>query len=66
MTSVESLEQTVAKLPPEELAEFRRWFAQFDAAFWDARIEADAASGKFEALAAEALAEYNSGGTREV
>ena len=32
-----------------------------DAAAWDAQIEADAAAGKLDALAAEALAEYNAG-----
>ncbi len=32
MTTVESLEQVVSNLLPQELAEFRRWFAEFDAA----------------------------------
>lgn len=50
--------------PPEELAKFRRWFAQFDADAWDAQIEADAAAGKLDALAEEALAEYRSGQAR--
>jgi hypothetical protein len=66
MTTVESLEQAVKKLPPKELAEFRRWFAEFDAAVWDAQIETDAAAGKFDALAAEALAEHKAGRTREI
>jgi len=61
MTTLASLEHAIAKLPPADLAEFRRWFAEFDAAMWDAQIEADAAAGKFDALAAEALAEYNAG-----
>ena len=34
-------------------------FAEFDAAAWDAQIEADAAAGKLDAFAAEALAEYD-------
>ena len=34
--SVESLEHEVAKLPPSDLAKFRRWFAEFDADVWDA------------------------------
>ena len=61
MITAESLEQAVEQLPPEELAKFRRWFAQFDADAWDAQIEADAAAGKLDALADEALAEYHSG-----
>ena len=59
MTTLASLEQEVAKLPPADLAEFLRWFAEFDAAAWDAQIEADAAAGKLDAFAAEALAEYD-------
>ena len=66
MTTVESLERAVVNLPPRELAEFRRWFTEFDAAAWDAQIETDAAAGKFDALAAEALAEHQAGKTRVI
>ena len=66
MTTIESLERAVVNLPPRELAEFRRWFAEFDAAAWDAQIETDAAAGKFDALAAEALAEHQAVKTREI
>ena len=66
MTNIESLERAIEQLPPKELAEFRRWFTEFDAAVWDSQIEADAAAGKFDALAQEALAEYKSGKAREV
>jgi hypothetical protein len=54
------IERTVEQLSPDELAKFRRWFLEFDAAAWDAQIEADAAAGKFDALADEALAEVKS------
>ena len=66
MTTVETIERAIKQLPPEELAKFRRWFLEFDAAAWDAQIEADAAAGKFDAIAEEALAEYRSGKTREI
>ncbi|MGE5304008.1 MAG: hypothetical protein ACM3TN_11895 [Alphaproteobacteria bacterium] len=66
MTTVETIEKVIAQLPPEELAKFRRWFLEFDAAAWDAQIEADAAAGKFDALAEEALAEYRAGKAREI
>ena len=66
MTTVQSLENTVATLSAAELAEFRHWFAEFDAAKWDAQIEADAAAGKFDKMAAEALAEYDTGKAREL
>lgn len=66
MTSIHAIEQAVQQLPEHELAEFRRWFAQFDEAVWDAQIEVDADAGKLDALAAEALAEYNNGAAREL
>ena len=65
MKKVESVERAIEKLPPNELAEFRRWFAEFDADAWDEQIEADAACGKFDVLAAEALAEHQAGKSRE-
>ena len=66
MTTVQSIEQAVQQLPAEELAEFRRWFAEFDDAVWDAQIESDAQAGKLDALAAEALSEYQSGKATEL
>lgn len=65
-TTVEALEMAIQKLPPSDLAEFRRWFAEFDSVQWDAQIEADANSGKLDALADEALAEYRGGKAREL
>lgn len=66
MTSVETIERAIEQLGPDELAAFRRWFLEFDAAAWDAQIEADAATGKFDALAEEALAEYRRGKAQEI
>ena len=66
MGNVKSIEKAVESLPPSELAEFRSWFAEFDAAAWDKQIEQDAASGRLDGLAAEALADYRSGLSREL
>ena len=66
MVNVKSIEKAVESLPPSELAEFRRWFAEFDAAAWDQKIEKDAVSGKLDGLAAEALADYRAGPAREL
>ncbi len=66
MTTVEMVEKAVQSLPPADLAAFRRWFAEFDAAAWDTQIEADATTGKLDTLAAESLAEYRSGTAREI
>lgn len=66
MTTIQAIEQAVQQLPAQDLAEFRRWFAKFDEAAWDAQIETDAAAGKLDALAAEAVAEYGNGKAREL
>lgn len=39
---------------------------EFDAAIWDAKIVADAAAGKLDALDEEALDEYRGGKAREL
>lgn len=64
--SVEELEKAVAKLPPELLAKFRAWFEEFDAARFDAQIEADANSGKLDELANAALQDFRQGRFREL
>ena len=66
MLTAEFVEQSVKQLSSEELAKFRRWYAEFDADAWDAQIEAAAAAGKLDALAAEALAEYHNGQAQEL
>jgi hypothetical protein len=58
MADVKSLEQAVEALDPSALAEFRRWFAEFDAAAWDRQLEADASAGKLDALLSEAEDDY--------
>lgn len=64
MTKLEKIEQDIATLAPDELARFRAWFAEYDAANWDAEIEADARSGRFDALGDAALAAHRAGRNR--
>jgi hypothetical protein len=66
MTRVEQLEREIAALSEDELAEFRRWYAEFDAAVWDRRLEADARSGALDRLADEALREHRAGRSRRL
>jgi hypothetical protein len=61
MSTIKEIEQAVRALPPEELAAFRRWFAEFDAAAWDRQIEADVACGRLDVLADEALSDFREG-----
>jgi hypothetical protein len=55
MGDIKSIEKAVQALAAAELAEFRRWFAEFDLVIWDRQIELDATSGKLDDLAAAAL-----------
>jgi hypothetical protein len=66
MLSIQTIERAIKQLPAQELEEFRKWFAKFDETAWDTQIEADANAGKLDALAAEALAEYQNGKAREL
>jgi hypothetical protein len=66
MTTVQDIEKAVAQLPPEELAVFRAWFEAFDAARFDERITRDAASGRLDRLAEEALKEHREGRSHEL
>jgi hypothetical protein len=61
MSKVEALEKRVSGLSAGELAEFRQWFAEFDAAAWDRQIERDVKAGKLDALAEEALRGHSAG-----
>ena len=63
MNKLESIEKQIEKLSSEELANFRRWYAAFDAEVWDREFEADVNAGRLDALADKALRDHNSGQT---
>jgi hypothetical protein len=64
--TVEDLAKAIAKLAPEEFAQFREWFAEFDAARFDRKIEQDIERGKLNQIAEAALADFRNGRTREL
>ena len=66
MGNLKAIENAGESLRVKELAEFRRWFAEFDGAAWDRQIERHAGSGKLDGLAAVALADYLAGSAREL
>jgi hypothetical protein len=61
MSTVTEIERAVEQLPAEELAHFRAWFAEFDAARWDRQFEQDVDAGRLNALAEEAITELSQG-----
>ena len=64
--SVQELEVAVQKLLPDELAKFRRWFADYDWQIWDEQLERDVPAGKLDSLAAEALDDLAKGRCRDL
>jgi hypothetical protein len=64
--TVQDLEKAIAKLRPDELAELRAWFDDFDAARFDEKIERDAKAGKLDRLADAAIEDFREGRAREL
>jgi len=66
MGKIEKIEQDVQALSPEELAQFRAWFLEYDWAAWDRQIERDAQTGRLDDLAARALRDHAAGKTTPI
>jgi hypothetical protein len=66
MSQVDILVQTVKQLSPSELAVFRSWFIEFDAAEWDHQIEMDSETGKLDRLVQSAIEEHKAGKTKRI
>jgi hypothetical protein len=66
MTRIAEIEQAVQHLAPADLAQFRQWFTEFDAAAWDRQFEQDVAAGRLDALAAEAIDDLRNGRCTEL
>ena len=64
MTTSDQIERAVQGLSEDELAKFRAWFAEFEHAHWDEKLEGDARHGKLDQLADEALGDHDAGRTR--
>lgn len=65
MSSVQQLESSIRELSESELAEFRKWFAEFDALAWDDQFARDVAAGRLDALADAAVTELRNGKCRQ-
>ena len=66
MSTVNEIEAAVSKLPPKELAAFRNWFAEFDAAAWDRQFGQDVAAGRLDVLGDEALRDLHEGRCKDL
>ena len=66
MANIQEIESALKELPEERLAEFRKWYEAFDAERWDRQFEQDAESGKLDALADEAITDFDANRCREL
>ncbi|MFB2768874.1 hypothetical protein ACE1AT_06210 [Pelatocladus sp. BLCC-F211] len=61
MSNLQEIEHAISQLSAEELADFRVWFAEFDAEVWDRQFEEDVAAGRLDNLAQRALQHLREG-----
>ncbi|MEG4290653.1 hypothetical protein Q5692_18725 [Microcoleus sp. C2C3] len=66
MLTIEQIENAILQLPPNQIGELLEWFLNLDYQRWDVQLEKDIAEGKLDALAAEAIADFESGNYREI
>jgi hypothetical protein len=64
MTTVAHITAAVRRLSRRELARFRAWFINYDAAEWDRQLEADVAAGRLDTLIRNAQRDHSAGRTR--
>ncbi|MFB2897554.1 hypothetical protein ACE1CI_31940 [Aerosakkonemataceae cyanobacterium BLCC-F50] len=51
----------ILSLPSNEFEQLKKWLFDLDYERWDEQLEQDIAEGKLEALAQEAIAEFEAG-----
>jgi hypothetical protein len=66
MGKVEKIEQDVQALSPDELAQFRVWFLEYDWAAWDRQLERDVQDSRLDELAGKALRAHAAGKTTQL
>ena len=64
--TVNEIAKAISQINPRELADFRAWFEEYDAAQFDLEIERDAQMGRLDSLAEQALSDFRKGNAREL
>jgi hypothetical protein len=59
--SVDELENAITQISPTEMARFAQWFDEYRADQWDRQIEQDIQSGRLDAAAKQAEADFEAG-----
>ena len=58
MSNLQQIESAILSLPSSEFEQLRQWFLDLDYERWNIQIEQDIEDGKLDALAQEAIAEF--------
>lgn len=66
MSNLEQIEAAILSLPSNDFEKLRLWFCDLGYERWDKQLERDIAEGRLEALAQEAIAEFQAGHCREI
>lgn len=66
MTEITEIKDAITQLPPQQLAELRKWFDEWEADEWDRQIEADIQAGRLDHLADKAIRSYEAGNCTEL
>ena len=66
MSNLEQIEAAIISLSSGEFEKLRVWFFDLDYERWDRQLEQDVSDGRLDALAQEAIAEFEAGHCREL
>lgn len=66
MSSLEQIEAAILTLGLDEFQRLKQWLLEIDYQRWDEQLEQDIAEGKLDALAAEAIAQFQAGDCRKI
>jgi hypothetical protein len=58
---IKEIESAIAQLPPSEVAELAKWFEEFQAQVWDAKLESDVKAGRLDGLIKQAEQDFEQG-----
>lgn len=64
--TIEQIEKAILNLSEQDFSKLRNWLLDLDYQQWDQQLEQDIIDGKLDALAQEALAEFEAGDYQEI
>jgi hypothetical protein len=64
--TIEQIENAILNLSETDFTKLRNWLLDLDYQQWDQQLEQDINEGKLDALAQEALAEFEAGDYQEI